>query len=239
MNRLHAAGSFVLALLGCSLLAAAEFKGGEEWPQFRGPKRDGLSTETGLLKEWPTNGPTLAWKATGIGEGFSTVAVAGGKVYTAGDRSNGCFLIALDLESGKEQWAAKIGDTGEFGGYAGPRGTPTVDGNMVYCLGQRGDLVCVATANGKEVWRKNLPKDFGGRCGGWSWSESLLVDGEKLVVTAGGQGAGIVALNKKTGALLWKAAIPGNDPAAYSSIVISNGEIFIRTFKNLWCISSP
>jgi outer membrane protein assembly factor BamB len=223
MNRLHAAATFVCALVAASCLGAAEFKPGEDWPQFRGPKRDGLSTETGLLKEWPTSGPSLTWKATGLGSGFSTVAIADGKIYTTGDRDNGCFLIALEQNSGKEVWATKIGETGQYGGYAGPRGTPTVDGKLLYCLGQHGDLICAETSDGKVVWKKNLPKDFGGRCGGWSWSESPLVDGEKLVVTAGGRDAAIVAFNKQTGAVLWKAAVPGNDPAAYSSIVIGNG----------------
>lgn len=217
----------LIAVLGLTVLAADGVRGSEflaareDWPQFRGPKRDGVSTETGLLKEWPKDGPTLAWKATGLGSGFSTVAIAGGRVFTAGDRDDACYLIALDQESGKELWKARLGDDGQHGGYAGPRGTPTVDGSRVYVLGQQGDLLCADVDGGKEVWRKNLPKDFGGRVGGWSWSESPLVDGDKLVCTPGGRDATIVALNKNTGATLWRAAVPGNDPAGYSSIVIS------------------
>ena len=188
-----------------------------DWPQFRGPKRDDVSAEKGLLKSWPKGGPRLLWKGTGVGQGFSSVSVAGDKVFTMGDEGGSSHVFALNRSTGKKAWEARVGRAG--GNYAGTRCTPTVDGTRVYALGQFGDLVCLEASTGEEVWRKNLPKDFGGSVGGWNYSESPLVDGGKLVCTPGGRTATLVALDKKTGAVLWKSA-PG-DSAAYSSPVVS------------------
>ena len=127
-----------------------------DWPQFRGPKRDGLSTDTGLLKEWPKDGPPLAWKSVGVGVGFSSVSVVGGRVFTMGDVDGACYAFAVGREKGERLWRAKVGDAG--GNYKGPRCTPTVDGDFVYALGQMGDLVCLTAADGKEVWRKSMKK---------------------------------------------------------------------------------
>ncbi len=200
-----------------------------QWRQWRGENRDGASTETGLLDQWPAAGPPLAWKATGLGRGFSSLSIAGGRIFTMGDRDQGQFVIALNLADGKELWATRIGDVWEPQGYAGPRCTPTVDGALVYATGPHGDLVCLECASGKEVWHRNMAADFHGRMhSGWGFSESPLVDQDRLVCTPGGADAAIVALDKKTGAEIWRAAIPdlgnqGGDGAAYSSIVIGNG----------------
>jgi outer membrane protein assembly factor BamB len=188
-----------------------------DWPQFRGPKRDDVSVEKGLLKSWPKGGPRLLWKGTGVGQGFSSVSVAGDKVFTMGDKDGSSHVFALSRSTGKKLWDARVGRAG--GNYAGTRCTPTVDGALVYALGQFGDLVCLEAATGEEVWRKNLPKDFGGSVGGWNYSESPLVDGDKLVCTPGGRAATVVALNKKTGAVLWKSGL--GDRAEYSSLVVS------------------
>lgn len=190
-----------------------------DWPQFRGPKRSDVSDEKDLLKEWPANGPPVVWKAEGLGEGFSSVSVAGDRIYSMGDKGDSSFLIALDRSTGKLQWENAIGKPG--GNYKGTRCTPTVDGDRVYGLGQYGDFVCCETATGKELWRKNLKNDFGGRSGGWQYTESPLVDGEKLVCTPGGRDATLVALNKLTGDVIWKGAVPGGDTAGYSSIVVT------------------
>jgi len=197
-----------------------------DWPQWRGPARNGISPDTGLLKAWGTNGPALAWKASGVGGGFSSLAITGGKIVTLGDRGEEQFVTALNQADGKQSWTAKIGPAwhDEFGG---PRGTPTVDGDMVYAIGTEGDLVALELATGKERWRKNLPRDFGGKMmSQWKFSEPPLVDGNKLLFTPGGKNAGIVAVDKKTGAEIWRSAIPdlggkGSDGAAYSGIVIS------------------
>jgi outer membrane protein assembly factor BamB len=193
-----------------------------DWPQFRGPKRDGISADTGLLKSWPDKGPPLAWKSTGVGEGFSGVAVVGDKVLTMGDSGDDCFVFAVGRKDGKPVWKAKVGRSGGGGGYPGPRCTPTVDGDSVYALGQHGDLVRVALADGTERWRVNLPKDFKGSAGGWEYAESPLVDGDKLVCTPGGSEATMLALDKKTGKAKWRGFTPDGEAAGYSSIVISN-----------------
>jgi outer membrane protein assembly factor BamB len=191
-----------------------------DWPQWRGPKRDAVSTETGLLQEWPKGGPPLLWKAKGIGTGFSSVAVAGGRIYTLGDRGRDQYVIALDAaRQGKELWAARVGEAWSDGG---SRSTPTVDGKLLYALGTHGDLVCLEAATGKERWRKNYGKDFRGHMmSGWGYSESPLVDGDKLVCTPGGEDAALVALDKATGKLLWKAPVPEGGGSGYASAVVA------------------
>jgi outer membrane protein assembly factor BamB len=190
-----------------------------DWPQWRGPNRDGISLETGLLRQWPKGGPPLAWKATGLGEGFASVAVVGGRIFTMGQDETSSFIHALDERTGKLLWSAKVGRKGAPGGYPGPRCTPTVDGELVVALGQYGDLVGVEAASGQELWRKNLLKDFGGQMmSDWGYSESPLVDGERVVCTPGGSKGTLLALNKKTGAVLWQTK-DFTDNAAYSSVV--------------------
>src|SRR5215468_9438867 len=117
----------IFALL---IIQLAAFSGtAADWPQWRGPRRDGISTETGLLKQWPASGPPLVWKAKGLGAGYSSVAVVGEYIYTIGDGSDASFVHALNRQDGKPQWAAKLGKGGEIEGYAGPRSTPSVDGD--------------------------------------------------------------------------------------------------------------
>lgn len=194
----------------------------EDWPQWRGPKRDGISTETGLLKQWPEGGPALAWKATGIGAGYSGVAVAGGKIFTMGDLQDANYLIALQEAGGKQLWSAKLGKSGApgWGGFAGPRCTPTVDSGRVYASGQYGELACFDAASGKVVWQKHLVKDFGGDLPEWGYSESPLVDGDRVVYTPGGSKGAIIALNKQTGDLIWRTK-DFTDNAHYSSAIIA------------------
>ncbi len=185
-----------------------------DWPQWRGPNRDGISKETGLLKQWPADGPPLLWKAAGAGGGYSSLAVANGRIYTMGLRGNREFILALDASSGKEVWAtahggAFLNDRGD-----GPRGTPTIDGDRLYALGGKGDLSALETRTGRIVWTMNVLEKFGGSNITWGISESPLVIGEKLLVNPGGPGASIVALNKKDGTLLWKSQ---SDRAGYSS----------------------
>ncbi len=201
-----------------SLLLLALAAGAADWPQWRGPNRDGISTEKGLRGTWTAKGPPLAWQSGGLGRGYSSVAIANGKIFTLGQRRKGTELIALNLKDGKELWAAPVG-----GGGDGPNCTPTVDGDLVYALGRDGDLVCAEASNGNVVWKKSFPKDFGGRMmSGWGYSESPLVDGDRLIVTPGAQKAILAALDKKTGETIWSSPMQQNgDGAAYSSIVIS------------------
>jgi outer membrane protein assembly factor BamB len=209
--------SLLAALIALPLVAAEP-----DWPQFRGPKRDGISPDKGLLTSWPADGPPVAWKAEGVGEGYSSVAVVGDKVLTMGDAGDSSFVFAVSRKDGSKVWEAKVGRPGGGGGYPGPRCTPTVDGDNVYALGQYGDLVCVALADGKEQWRVNLPKDFKGSGGGWGYAESPLVDGDKVIVTPGGREATLLALNKNTGKAIWKGHTPDGESAGYSSVMVSN-----------------
>jgi outer membrane protein assembly factor BamB len=202
-----------------------------DWPQWRGPARDGISTETGLLKQWPEGGPKLLWENKEVGLGYSTPAVVGDHLYvisnsgTAAGKSTGNeseFVLALNTADGKKEWSTTIGKVGPNSGpqYPGSRGTPTVDGKHLYALGSDGDLACLDASSGQIVWKKNLRNDFGGKPGMWAYSESPLVDGGALVCTPGGKDATIVALAKSTGDVLWKSAVPGADQAAYSSPIV-------------------
>lgn len=200
-----------------------------DWPTWRGANRDGLSEDKNLLKQWEGT-PPIAWKAKNLGKGFAGVSVAAGKVFTMGDRDGKCQVIALSKKNGKELWAAVVGKPWKPDHkYPGSRCTPTYAQGLVYALSAHGDLVCVSAKSGKVKWRKNFKRDFGGKMmSGWGFSESPLVDGDKLICTPGGNDALMVAFNRKTGKEIWRAKSPkpgvkGRDGAAYSSIVISNG----------------
>jgi len=207
----------VWAFTGAAWRAAAD-----DWPQWRGPKRDGISAEKGIVDSWGSNGPPILWMAKGLGQGYSSVSVASGRLYTMGDVGESSFVHALDLASkGKIVWSSRVGRSGSPpAGYAGTRATPTVDGGQIFALGQHGDLVCVQAGDGKEVWRKSLKKDLAGvMMSEWGNSESVLVDGEKVICTPGGKDGTLAALNKKTGAVLWRS-VDLTDPAAYSSVIV-------------------
>jgi outer membrane protein assembly factor BamB len=215
--------SWLTPLWVAAVLGATSVAFGSDWTQWRGPARDGLSTETGLLKQWPAAGPKLGWKATGLGSGYSGVSVAAGRLYTMGDGPDASYLHALDEATGKILWSVKVGATGgeEKNKYHGTRCTPTVDGPLVFATGQWGELVCVEAASGKQIWRHDLIKDFNGKMMSvWGYSESPLVDGDRLVCCPGGADGTMLALNKKTGAVIWRTK-EWTDKASYSSIVIA------------------
>jgi outer membrane protein assembly factor BamB len=188
----------------------------QDWPQWRGPNRDGVSKETGLLKQWPADGPPLAWKAKGAGGGYSSFAIANGRLFTMGLRGSREYIIAFDVADGKEVWATAHGGAFQNDRGDGPRGTPTVDADRIYALGGNGDLSCLEARTGKVVWTMNVLKKFGGQNITWGISESPLVIGEKVLVNAGGPGASIVALNKTDGSLIWKSQ---SDEEGYSSAI--------------------
>lgn len=192
---------------------------GTSWNQFRGSLRDNISRETGLLKQWPEGGPSRSWTAEGVGEGYSSVSVSNGKVFTMGNIGDDEMVIALDLASGKKLWATKSGRAYREGQGNGPRGTPTIDGNLVYALGANGDLVCLDAETGNRRWHLNILEEFGGNNITWGISESVLIDGDKLICTPGGRGATMVALNKATGKLVWRSQVPSSPSAAYSSAI--------------------
>jgi outer membrane protein assembly factor BamB len=213
-----------LCVLGFALLTLNARAASADWPQWRGPNRDGISPDTGLLKEWPTGGPALLWKASGLGAGFSSVAIANQRIYTIGDQRGSSFVVALNAADGRPLWSAKLGKTGApgWGGYTGPRSTPAVAGESLVALGQWGELLCLDTASGKERWRKDCIKDFSGSRPGWGFAETPLIDGDRAIVTPGGSQGAMVALDVKTGAVLWRSK-DFIDEAHYASVIV--GEI--------------
>ncbi|MDX1934422.1 MAG: PQQ-binding-like beta-propeller repeat protein [Capsulimonadales bacterium] len=225
MQRSFSSHSFLRGLLPClTAVLVAPASVAEDWPQWRGVNRDALSKEKGLLSAWPESGPRLLWVGRNLGEGHSTPSVAKGRIYGMGLRGSDEVVWALDARTGKELWATKIADgitlEAAQGGY-GSRSTPTVDGDHLYTLGVGGDLVCMSVANGKLLWKKNLVRDFNGDVPRWGYSESPLVDGEKVVVTPGGDAFTVVALNKKTGETIWKSQVTGGNGATYSSPILA------------------
>jgi outer membrane protein assembly factor BamB len=207
------------------ILSNALFVKANDWPQWRGPERNGISQETGLLKEWPKDGPKLLWKAGEIGRGYSTPSVMTERLYLLGnDGLENEFVQALEVKDGHRVWSCHLGKVGnpkQNPNFPAARSTPTIDGEVLYALGSDGDLACVELATGKVRWQKNLRTDFGGKPGEWAYAESPLLDGDTLVCTPGGEEATLVALKKQTGETLWKCAVPGGDPAAYASVVIA------------------
>ena len=218
----------VLLGVGCAWwgLSFANPSVADDWPSWRGPNRDGICAETGLLKEWPSGGPPLAWKVSGLGEGYSGPAIVGNLLYTMGNADGKEWVLALDwTKQGKKVWATPIGPVRhEGGGYPGPRSTPTIDGERLYTLGAAGDLVCLDAASGRRIWQRDLVREFGGQAPNWAYAESVLVDGPWVLCTPGGQRATIAALDKARGQPVWGSPI--GDPAGYSSIIkVSIGKV--------------
>ena len=224
---------FTITALCPSLSLAAD------WPQYRGPNRDDVSAETGLLQDWPKDGPPLVWTFANAGVGYSGPAIVGDRLYITGGRDEKDVLIALDLNSAKdgtitEAWSVPIGPLFDWKGNqwsAGPSATPTVEGELLFALGGNGDLVCVDTA-GKERWRKNLPGELdaevnpiggGPKKLGWGFTWSPMVDGDRLICIPGGPKGTFAALNKHTGEVLWRSA-EVTDQAAYTSPMLAEIE---------------
>ena len=198
------------------------------WPQFHGPLRNAISSDTGLLTQWPDDGPPLVWETKGAGRGYASLAIVGDKLYTLGDGPSTAedkdeYVLCFRLADGAPVWKTRLGAPWNEGqpDWQSSRSTPTVDGELLYVVTPHGELVCLETANGSERWRKHMVKDLGGKKGdGWGYSESVLVDGDKLVCNPGGA-ATMVALNKRTGEPIWKAVRPDDRGAGHASIVIS------------------
>jgi len=207
-----------LVIAGCCLFTTSVRA--EDWPQWQGPNRDGKSADTGLLKEWPKEGPALAWKTTGLGGGYSGPSIAAGRIFGMSNRGDDEVVWALSEKDGRELWVTRIGPAFKQSwpqGKEGPGCTPTVDGERLYVEGLGGDVVCLQVGDGKIVWQGSLTKDFGGRVPTWSYRESPLVDGDKVICTPGGPDATLVALDKLTGKTIWKSQAPDSPQAAYSS----------------------
>ncbi len=200
--------SAALLLVSASLAA--------DWPTFLGPNRDGCSPDTGLLKQWPAQGPEQLWKNDKVGEGWSSVAVVGGLVYTTGNEGGNQMLICLDDKTGKEKWRAAQGPAASHGKYPGARATPTVDGDRIYLTGGNGLVTCQSAKDGRVLWKKDMRADLGGKVGGWLYAESVTVLGKLAVVTPGGPHP-VVAFDKLTGSKVWESDKPAT--AGYASLL--------------------
>lgn len=242
MHRRHSGFGCLLFLFafvpGAGRAAAPE----GSWPTFRGADRSAVSRDTGLLQAWPKDGPQLAWETKGAGRGYASLSVAGGRIFTLGDGPSTAenedkdeYLLAFNAEDGKPLWKTKTGSPWNEGApnWQGSRSTPTVDDDRVYVLTPHAKLLCCESATGAEVWSKDLKKDFGGKKGdSWGYSESVLIDGDKLVCTPGGEKNTMVALDKKTGDTIWTTIREGDRGAGHASIVITEvggGRVYVTT----------
>jgi len=216
----------ISAVLVATTVAAPRFTSiaPTDSPQFRGMDRTGISKETGLLKSWPAGGPKLVWSAKGCGDAHATPSIVGNRIYGMGLRGDDEVIWAKDVKTGKDIWSTPIAKAIRLDapqGGNGSRSTPTVEGNRMYSIGVAGDVICQDTATGAIVWRRHLVKEFGGRVPTWGYSESVLIDGNNVIVTPGGAKS-IVALNKKTGEQVWVSNVPGRNDASYSSAILAD-----------------
>lgn len=217
----------LLPLTAAALMLSAEIRGAD-WPTFLGANRDGISPDTGLLKQWPPEGPALLWKNETIGSGWSSVAIVNGLVYTTGNEGENQMLLCLDDKTGKEKWRAAQGPKSSHNKYGGARATPTVDGDRIYLTGGDGLLTCHSAKDGKILWKKSLKSDLNGKVGGWQYAESVTILGKLAIVTPGGQHA-LVALDKMTGNSVWKSDVSAT--AGYSSclpITLNNSTVLVN-----------
>jgi len=214
-----------LGLVAIVFLGAAARLPAADWPQWRGPARDGRGNETGLLSEWPDGGPRLAWVTDAVGVGYSGLAVVGDRVYTLGGIDGREHVLALDAGTGKVAWSAPIGPLFKHAYGDGPRSTPTVDGDDVFALGAQGILARLDRATGTVKWSVDFRKELGGLLmrgnfvnADWGYSESPLVDGARVVACPGGKGGVVAAFDRATGKVAWRTAgVPHG--ATYASVV--------------------
>ena len=229
-----------------SLAAVAGLATAGDWPTFRGPNRTGIASDTGLLASWPAQGPPLAWEAPGAGRGYASLAIVGERIYTLGDGLSTAddkdeYLTCFDRATGRPLWKTKTGQPWTDGqeSWQSSRSTPTVDGDTVYVLSPFGQLFACRTTDGKELFRVDLKAEFGGKKGdSWGYSESVTIDGDRLVCTPGGAEATLVALDKKTGRKIWACAIPGDRGAGHSSIVtatVGGRRVYVQTTASGAC----
>ncbi len=196
----------------------------QEWNAWRGPNHDGKSVDVDLLEIWPKEGPELLWETDGVGEGYSNLVFSDTQIFTEGDEGDDTYLYFLDRANGKIVRKVKVGSGGDIGGYRGPRSTPCTDGLFVYTLNQKGVLTCVEIATGKIVWTKHYQDDFQGKMMksqhlnlDWGVSESPLIDDNRLICSPGGEKGTFVALDKRTGDLIWRTTAI-TDGSTYCSV---------------------
>ncbi len=198
-----------LPLLAAGVLFAA-LAIAADWPEFRGPHRDGISPETGLLQEWPKDGPTKLWTVKNLGLGFGTPSIAAGKIFGLGTRNGKDGIWALKESDGSELWFVPFDNPRSLEKNSqnnGPSGTPTYHDGKLYALSSNGKLVCLNADSGSLIWQVDYISDLGGKVPSWGYTESVLVDGNKVICTPGGKNSTVVALGKDDGKPIWKSAL--------------------------------
>jgi outer membrane protein assembly factor BamB len=189
-----------------------------DWPQWRGPRRDGISDEKGLLQSWPDGGPKLLWKIDGLGKGWSSPIIVGKRIYITGDVGNDLVIFALDL-SGTVKWKVKNGRAWK-GPYPGARACCVFSEGRLYNMNAYGQVACLDAESGQELWAVNILERFNGKNITWALSECLLVDGRNLIVTPGGKKALMAALDKLTGRTIWTTEPLGDDRTSHCSPIL-------------------
>jgi len=184
------------------------------WPQFRGPTHDLIATETDLLDAWPETGPPLLWKCNDVGSGYAAITVAGGRIFTQGYFGEEERLVAIDEKTGAAVWSVALGPVATVN-FPGSRSAPTVGNNRLYAATVGGDLICFDAEGGREIWRRHLVRDFGGRMGHFGYAASPVLDGHRLICMPGSEDATIIALNPASGEVLWKGLSPTAKQASY------------------------
>tara|TARA_R110002096_G_scaffold163992_5_gene331657 strand:+ start:12655 stop:13911 length:1257 start_codon:yes stop_codon:yes gene_type:complete len=212
----------------------------EKWAQWRGPNQDGISPDKGLMAEWPEGGPEKIWTYDNAGMGYSSFSFGEDKLFTLGTRGDSVFAIALNPNTGEEVWASEISNDDQKGYSAGwghgPRSTPTYDAGKIYAFGPKGTLACLNAADGSKVWSKNLQSEFSGKAGGWGYSESPVIDGDKVVIAPGGDKTPLVALDKSSGETIWTSSFSGAGKSEYATVVVSeiNGvKQYVKLYQQL------
>jgi outer membrane protein assembly factor BamB len=205
--------------LFCLILAISTVSASAaDWPQFHGPRRDNKSTDTGLLKTWPEGGPSRLWEAAGIGEGYSTVAIVGDRIYVTGAIGEECVITALDTK-GQQVWTRTNGPAWDRS-YPGTRSTPTITDGLLYHQSGLGNLLCLRADSGDVVWSTNILERFDGRNITWGLAESPLVVGDMVICTPGGEAISMAALDRKTGEVVWTCTGAKDKPGYASPILI-------------------
>jgi outer membrane protein assembly factor BamB len=228
--------TFLAGLTASALAKAAAYQqpnkqSNNDWPQWRGPRRDGISTETGLSKQWPAEGPKRLWQINTLGEGYGSLSIVGDRIYVHGVKGGNSVVYALNREGGATLWTAVLGPRLDQDRGPGPRGTPTVDADRIYALNENGDLGCLRVKDGSIVWKKNILQEYRGSNPHWLISESPLIDGNNVIVTPGGPDASIVAMDKMTGKTVWTSK-GLSDPAGYASCIVADIQ-GVRTIMTL------
>jgi len=206
----------ILLCIASLAITTATFAGETDWPQWRGPNRDGIAAPQPLLKEWPAGGPKIKWEFRDAGVGYSGFSIRDKTLFTMGTREDGCYVISIDTNGGKMLWQTKIsratsGEDYAHGWGGGPRSTPTIDGDFVYALSDAGVLACLTADKGEPIWSVDFVADYDGTIPKWGFSESVLIDGDRVIATPGGTSF-MVGFDKKTGQEVWKSQ--GHDNAA-------------------------